>query len=53
MTKRSMIWTAALVSAGLTVATAPKDAPLRIARLPHKQRRLRYQKRKTSTALRV
>lgn len=31
MTKRSMIWTAALVSAGLTVATAPKDAPLRIA----------------------
>ena len=31
MTKRSMIWTAALVSAGLTVATAPNDAPLRIA----------------------
>ncbi len=31
MTKRSMIWTAALVTAGLAVATAPKDAPLRIA----------------------
>ena len=31
MTKRSMIWTAVLVTAGLAVATAAKDAPLRIA----------------------
>jgi hypothetical protein len=30
MTKRLIIWTAALVIAGLTVATAPKDALLRI-----------------------
>jgi len=31
MTKRSMIWTGALLIAGLAFATAPKDAPLRIA----------------------
>jgi hypothetical protein len=31
MTKRSMLWTAALVTAGVAVSTAPKDAQLRIA----------------------